>query len=59
MKEDVIFNLSRKDLTAEHKSVLNKGLKFAPDNKANKFQMFIDANKFIRNINFKKYFIGQ
>lgn len=53
-----IFNLSKKELTEHHKSLLNKGMKFAPDNKPDHFQMFIDANKFIRNINLKKYFMG-
>lgn len=29
-KSDGIFNLSHKELIAAHKSVMNKGLKFAP-----------------------------
>lgn len=31
-------------------------MKFDPDNKLNKFQTFIDVNRFIGNINLKKYF---
>lgn len=33
-------------------------MKFAPDNKPDRFRMFIDTNKFITNMNLKKYFMG-
>lgn len=54
-----IFNLGAKTLTGSHLQVLNKGLKFAPDKKLNKFETFIGIHKFIRNLNLKKYFVGQ
>uniref|UniRef100_A0A8C5PLH9 Uncharacterized protein n=1 Tax=Leptobrachium leishanense TaxID=445787 RepID=A0A8C5PLH9_9ANUR len=54
-----IFNLSNKILTRSETSVLNKGLKFAPSNRLDKFGVFIDLQRFKRKLSLKKYFLKQ
>lgn len=43
-----VVNLSTIELSKPESSLLNKGLKFAPSRKLNKFEMFIDINKYVR-----------
>lgn len=37
---------------------LNKGLKYAPKKPLNKFQMFLDVQKYIRKLSIKHYFLS-
>lgn len=50
-----VFNLSTKELTTQELSILDKGLKFAPQKRLDKFHTFIDIHKFVRKINIKRY----
>lgn len=52
-----IFNLSKATLSAEEVNVLNHGLKFAPPHTLNKFNTFIDIQKYIRKLHIKRYLI--
>lgn len=45
-------------LTQEEIKVLDKGLKFAPIKNINKFNAYVDINKFIRSLNIKKYMLN-
>lgn len=56
MKGDGIFNLSSKTLSDLEISLLNKGFKFAPPKKLNKFQTYIDVHRYVRKINIKQHF---
>lgn len=61
-KEDLgptsgVFNLSSKIVSTDELHVLNKGLKLAPKAKLNKFQTFIDIQKFTRQLRMKRYLI--
>lgn len=51
-----IFNLSGVDLSEEELLVLSQGLKFAPSKNIDKFDVFVDIEKFIRKLNIKKHF---
>lgn len=42
-------------LTDTEKLVLDKGLKFAPSRRLNKFQTYIDIHKFVRKLSIKRY----
>lgn len=53
-----VFNLSSKVLTQEELSVLDKGLKYAPPQKIDKFSTFIDVHKYIRKVNIQHYLIS-
>ena len=53
-----IFNLSGVDLTEDEIRVLDKGLKFAPVRNLNKFETYVSVQKYIRNLNLKKYFLS-
>lgn len=51
-----IFNLSHIQFTQEELEVLELGLKYAPDKPLDKFEAYIDLQKFLRKLNIKKYF---
>lgn len=51
-----IFNLSKYELSRDERSVLEKGLSFAPQSKPDDFQLFIDLNKFIRKLTLQRHF---
>lgn len=51
-----IFKLSSRTFTQDEEKVLKKCRTFAPTNKPNKFEMFIDTEKCIRKIMLKKAF---
>lgn len=51
-----IFNLSDVTFTLDELKVLVLGLKYAPDRDLNKYDIFIDFQKFMRKINIKKHF---
>lgn len=51
-----VFNLSSKELNKEELLVLNKGLKYVPKAKLNKFQTFVDIQKFTRQLCLKRHF---
>ena len=53
-----IFNLSSADFTHAEKIVLDKGLKFVPPKTLNKFDTFMDVQKFVRKMNIQRYFIS-
>ena len=53
-----IFNLSTKTLTDSEKSLLDKGLKFAPPQSLNRFGTYMDIHKFVRKIHIKRYMAG-
>lgn len=55
LTSDGIFNLSSVTLSDPEKSLLNKGLKFAPPRGLDKFQTYIDIHKFVRRVNIKRY----
>lgn len=38
--------------------VLDKGLKFAPSKKLNKFETFVDVHEYIRRLNVQRHFIA-
>ena len=49
--------MSTKVFTQDELSVLDKGLKFAPPKRLDKFGTFIDIQKYIRKINIQRYLI--
>ncbi|PIO24930.1 hypothetical protein AB205_0188640, partial [Aquarana catesbeiana] len=51
-----IFNLSTQDLSAEDVPLLSKGLNFTPSAHPNPFTLFVDLNKFVRNLTVKRYY---
>lgn len=53
-----IFNLSGIEFTKAEKIILNKGLKFVPYKPLNKFQTFIDVQKYVRKLNIKRHFLS-
>ena len=59
-RRDVVLNLSKKHLTRDHKSVLNKGLKFIPTpNPDHKSQYLTDYLCFERKLRLKYHFSRQ
>lgn len=54
-----IFNLTGVEFSDQEMEVLRQGLKFAPDKDIEKFELFIDVEKYIRKLNIKKHFAGQ
>lgn len=54
--EGGIFNLSNVVFSENEHKVLELGLKFALDKNLNKFDVFIDFQKFIRKMNIKKFY---
>lgn len=58
-KKDVagtgIFNPSMAILSDAEKHVLDRGLKFAPPRRLNKFETYMDVHKFVRKLNIKRY----
>lgn len=51
-----IFNLSRATFTEDEMRVLDLLLKYAPPKNMNKFEVYIDLQKFVRKFNIKKAF---
>lgn len=51
-----IFNLSDYVLSSSEQSLLARGLTFAPTAARNPFTLFLDLNRFIKNITVKGYF---
>uniref|UniRef100_A0A8C5Q1A3 Reverse transcriptase domain-containing protein n=1 Tax=Leptobrachium leishanense TaxID=445787 RepID=A0A8C5Q1A3_9ANUR len=52
-----IFNLSHRVLSDTEVKVLNKGLKFAPTNNLDKFNVYIDLQRFKRKLSLKFFFL--
>lgn len=52
-----IFNLSHATFSDAEKLILDKGLKYVPPKKLNKFSTIIDVQKFIRKLNIQRHFI--
>lgn len=50
------MNISGVELTENEIRVLDKGLKFAPKKNLNKFNTYIDINKFARSLHIKKIY---
>uniref|UniRef100_A0A803JHQ6 Reverse transcriptase domain-containing protein n=1 Tax=Xenopus tropicalis TaxID=8364 RepID=A0A803JHQ6_XENTR len=59
MTQTSIFNLSDRNLTNNETKVLNKGLKFAPSSGPNRFELYIDLHKFVRQLTLKRYRVLQ
>ncbi|CAH2302160.1 Hypothetical predicted protein [Pelobates cultripes] len=55
-KQAGIFNLTPYVLNSPQIKLLQKGLKFAPTKKLNKFETYVDLNKFKRTLCLKKFF---
>lgn len=53
---DSIYNLSTHVLSEEEKVILDKSSKSAPPKCLDKFQTFMDVQKYIRKMNIKRYF---
>lgn len=51
-----IFNLSDVSFSNDELKVLDLGLKFSPEKDADKFEVYIDLQKFMRKLNLKKHF---
>lgn len=51
-----IFNLSNVQFTQDELGVLELGLKYAPDKPLDKFEAYIDLQKFLRKLYIKKTF---
>lgn len=52
-----IYNISRIELTKAELTTLDKGLKYAPTRNFNKFEMYVDIQKYTRKLNIKKYML--
>lgn len=46
-----IYNLSNVQFTDDEMKILDLGLKFAPDKSLNKFETYINLQKFMRKLN--------
>lgn len=57
LKDSSLFNLSTAVISSEEKNVLNHGLKFVPPRLLNKFETFIDSQKFLCKMNIKRYLV--
>lgn len=53
-----LFNLTNLEFSESELEVLSQGLKFAPNKNINKFNLFIDIEKYIRKLNIRKHFSG-
>lgn len=51
-----IFNLSKYVLSPAENRLLQKGLSFCPPNPVNSFELFLDMQKFRRNLTIKRHF---
>lgn len=51
-----IYNLSSSVFSETELDLLRKVLNFSPKNSPNLFELFIDLNKYIRNLTIKRYF---
>lgn len=58
LKDNGIFNLSKANLSEAELLVLEKGLKFIPPKRLNKFTTFIDIQKYVRKLNVQRYIIS-
>lgn len=54
-----IYNISGTNLWDDGLRVLDKGLKFAPVRNFNKFQTYVNLQKFVSTLNSKKIFFVQ
>lgn len=54
-----IFNLREAVFKEEELKVLDLGLKYAPDKDLDKFDAYIDLQRFVRKINIKKFFASK
>ena len=53
---DGIYNLAGVELSKAELTVLSQGMKFAPSKNINKFDVFVDVEKYVRKLNIKKHF---
>ncbi|XP_073417913.1 uncharacterized protein [Dendrobates tinctorius] len=51
-----VFNLSSHPLSPDEEGLLSKGLSFCPSNKSSGFELFLDAQKFIRKLTLLRHF---
>ncbi|MEE6514049.1 hypothetical protein FKM82_021996 [Ascaphus truei] len=51
-----IYNLSSHTLTPHHISLLAKGLSYAPNSTPNRFDLFVDLNRYIRKLTLMRHF---
>lgn len=51
-----IYNLSDTQFTTEEMKILDLGLKYAPGKPSDQFEVYIDLQKFLRNVNLQKIF---
>ncbi|XP_075448371.1 calcium uptake protein 2, mitochondrial isoform X1 [Ascaphus truei] len=51
-----IYNLSSHSLTPYHISLLAKGLSFSPSSTPNRFDLFVDLNRYIRKLTLMRHF---
>lgn len=54
-----IYNLSGIEITITELLTLDKGLKYAPKRNLNKFEMYVDIQKYTRRLNIKKYMLNK
>lgn len=53
-----IYNPSTINLSPDEISLLDKGLKFAPPQRLNKFQTYMDIHKYTRKLSVKRYIMS-
>jgi hypothetical protein len=59
-QNDIVVNLSSKDLKPDEICILSKGLNFCPTpNKINEEQLSADLDKFARSFRIKEYFLAK
>jgi hypothetical protein len=59
-QNDIVVNLSSKDLKPDEICILSKGLNFCPTpNKINEEQLSADLDKFARSLRIKEYFLAK
>ncbi len=55
-QDNIVFNLSDKELSTEQTTVLSKGLSFVPHNVSNPFMVKVELFKFFRNVKLRSFF---
>ncbi|OCT60972.1 hypothetical protein XELAEV_18046998mg [Xenopus laevis] len=58
-KENLVINLSSKELSTDEITVLNKGLGFVPTNKCDPFILQVEMYKFMRSLKLKMLFMDK
>ena len=59
-QNDIVVNLSSKDIKPDEICILSKGLNFCPTpNKINEEQLSADLDKFARSLRIKEYFLAK